>query len=78
MDLNKAVLHSDCHFNVASDAETSRPSSSTRQRIRGLLLRKGVWHIEGEASFAFWNAVDPSMAIVRRSRPSYERGSKRA
>lgn len=34
----------------------------TRQgTTRGLLLRKGIWHIEGEASFASWNAVDPSM-----------------
>ena len=28
-----------------------------KKRSCGLLLRKGIWHIEGEASFAFWNAV---------------------
>ena len=47
MDFNKVVLHSDCDITVASDAETSRRNSSTRRRsTRGLLLRKGVWHID--------------------------------
>ena len=32
-----------------------------RATTRGLICRKGIWHIEGEASFAFWNAVDPSV-----------------
>jgi hypothetical protein len=49
------------------------------KHTRGLLLRKGVWHIEGEASFAFWNAVDPSMeapgetSCFARSRKQMER-----
>jgi len=55
------------------------PNGSTRRRSTGLLLRKGVWHIEGEASFAFWNAVDPSMeapgetSCFARSRKQMER-----
>jgi hypothetical protein len=71
MDLNTVVPHPDCHINVASDAETSRPNSSTRRRTtRGLILRKGVWHIEGEASFVFWNAVDPlRCAVLLRASP---------
>src|SRR5258708_3528926 len=47
MDHHKVVLHSDFHMSVASEAEASRPKSSTRQRsTRGLLLRKGIWHID--------------------------------
>jgi hypothetical protein len=46
MDHNKVVLHSDFHINGALDAEASRPKSSTRWGSRGLLLRKGVWHID--------------------------------
>jgi hypothetical protein len=30
---------------------------SHARTARGLLFRKDVWHIEGEASFVFWNAV---------------------
>ena len=29
--------------------------------IPGLILREGVWHIEDEASLAFWNVVNSSM-----------------
>jgi integrase len=46
MDQNKVVLHSDFHMNVASDSESSRPNGSTKRRSTGLLLRKGVWHID--------------------------------
>src|ERR1700676_57977 len=47
MDINKVDLHSDCHINVASNAETSRPNRSSRRRsTRGLLLRNGAWHID--------------------------------
>jgi integrase len=47
MDLNKVVLHSDFHMNVASEAAASRRNSSTRCRTtRGLISRKGVWHID--------------------------------
>jgi hypothetical protein len=52
MDLNKVVPHSDFHISGASDTEASRPNSpprlgSTRRRAAlGLLLRKGIWHID--------------------------------
>jgi integrase len=47
MDINKVVLHSDFHIDGVSDAEASRPKTSTRRRsTRGLLLRNGVWHID--------------------------------
>lgn len=46
MDLDKVLL-ADCDINVASDSESSRLNSSTRRRKPlGLLLRKGVWHID--------------------------------
>jgi hypothetical protein len=61
MDHNKVVLHSDFHVNVASETDASRTHGPARRTSRGLLLRKGVWLIEGEAPFAFWNAVDPSL-----------------
>jgi hypothetical protein len=72
MELKEAVRHSACEVNVSADAGKLRPSSvatpgSTRRRAaRGLLLRNGVWHIEGEASFVSRDAVNPSLAAATR------------
>jgi hypothetical protein len=52
MDHNKVILHSDFHMNVASETEASRTNGPATRTSRGLLLPKGVWHIEGEAPFA--------------------------
>jgi hypothetical protein len=46
MDLNKVVLHSDFHMIVASEHKASRTNGSTGRPSRGLLLRKGIWHID--------------------------------
>jgi len=68
MELKEVVLHSACDMNLPADAEELRPNSSTRHKsARGLICRKGVWHIDDEASFAFWNAVKPSVGRTMRS-----------
>lgn len=47
MTLKNAGLHSTYHAEVAADTEELQPNSTTRRRsTRGLLLRKGVWHID--------------------------------
>jgi hypothetical protein len=85
MTLKSANLDSPCLMGEQQCGEprdTNSPvrlGSTRRSTSRGLLLRKGVWHIEGEASFAFWNAVDPSMeapgetSCFARSRKQMER-----
>jgi hypothetical protein len=58
----------DFQTSAARNGDMSRRKRSTRRgSMCGLILRKGVWHIEGEASFAFRAAVKPSVAAADKT-----------
>jgi hypothetical protein len=78
MTLKDRVSFSDSHTrdqlsgerceNAQRRGSVAEPNRPTRLRnSRGLLLRKGIWHIEGEASFVSRDAVKPSVAAAGKS-----------